>query len=532
MNRKLLRKYAFALFLGSTLFVSCSRDEPAPTPKPTPEPEPPKTETPDRINDFVWKGLNSWYYWQKDVPNLADSKATNTAEYVKLINGKKPDELFYSLLFNYGTTDLFSWIENDNEIVSSAQFMAEEKTTTGLNLGIFQKGGGSSNYVGFVTYVVPGTTAANAGVKRGDVITKVNGQHLTQSNYSQLFGSSFTITRAATATTVKDSSGSVTAIITTDHNEAIPITETKVDENPIAHYEVIKAGGKNIAYLVYNGFDIDYNDELNAVFGQMKADGVNELILDLRYNGGGSVETALGLGQMITGSFTDSDYIFMDFNDKHNNYDGFDKLSDQISIYNVVDGHQEKTGDVQTVNSLNLPKIYALVSFQTASASELTIIALKKLINVEVIGYATVGKFVGSHTLYDSPTSDFLKYDNRNKDHKWQMQPITFAYYNRDKDPHPTVRYQDGSVEPGILPSAAENLFHPFEWVGTVKEFGNPSDPELGRALELITGTSYNAKTLRNRAVLTNRGGAKILSKPVSAAKGLYLTDVSKLKKN
>lgn len=528
MTRNIFSKYALMLIFSSLVLVGCSREDPTPepTPTPTPTPEPPVvTEKPDEINDFVWKGLNSWYYWQKDVENLADSKATNTEEYIKLVNGKSPDKLFYSLLHEYGTTDQFSWIEKDNEIVSNAQYMAEVEATTGLDLGVFGKGGGSSNYVALVNYVVPGSIADKEGVKRGDVITKVNGQYLTQSNYNQLFGASFSITRAQNA------SFDGSKITTTDRSENIAISQTQMDENPIAHYEVIKKGGRNIGYLVFNGFDIDYNDELNAVFGQMKQDGVNELILDLRYNGGGSVSTALGLGQMITGGFTGHNYIFMDFNDKHNNYDGYDVLSNSISIYDVVDGHQEATGEVQAINSLNLPKVYVLASFQSASASELTIIALKKFIDVEVIGYLTVGKFVGSNTLYDSPDRDFLSYEERNKNHTWQMQPITFAYYNNAKDPHPTVNLSDGSVVPGIIPSSQDNLIHPFNWVGNVKEFGNPTDPELGRALELITGSSATAKTTRSRAILTNRGGSKLLSKPVSASKGLYLTDVERLRK-
>ncbi len=518
------KKIALTSLTALAILASCSREDPDPKPDPKPVPEPPVTTiTPDKVNDFVWKAMNSWYYWQKNVPELGDSKYATPNDYATFINGKSPDKLFYSLLFDYGTTDQFSWIENNNEIVSKAQYVAEEQSSTGLEIAVLGKGGGSANYVALVNYVIKDSSADKAGLKRGDVITKVNGQHLTGSNYSQLFGSSFSITRAAAAS-YDDKTG---IISTTDGTESIAITKTMIEENPIAHYQVFKEAGKTIGYLVYNGFKIDYNDELNEQFAQMKRDGVTELILDLRYNGGGSLATALGLAQMINGSYTGQDYVFMDFNDKHNNYDGFDKLQDKISIYNVVDGHQEATGEIQQINSLSLSKIYALVSFQTASASELTVTSLKKFIDVEVIGYLTVGKFVGSHTLYDSPTSDFLNFDNRNKDHKWQLQPITFAYYNKDKDPYPTVKLGDGTVVPGILPSGA-NFISPFEWVGKVKEFGNPSDPELGRALEIITGNTNTAKTMRNRAILTNRDANRMHGKPLSAAKGLYITDVKK----
>src|SRR5690606_13507862 len=146
-----------------------------------------------------------------------------------------------------------------------------------------------------------------------------------------------------------------------------------------------KINGKNIGYLVYNGFQSNYNDELNAAFGQMKADNVTDLILDLRYNGGGSVETATALGQMVTGQFTGSPYVNLDFNDKHNQYDETDNLSTTVNTYSYSSGGVQNTG-AMPVNSLNLNRVYVLTSSGSASASELTIQGLKAYINVTTIG--------------------------------------------------------------------------------------------------------------------------------------------------
>lgn len=520
-----VKRYSLLLILSIGFLVSCSRsDDPV---KPDPKPEPPVTETADKTNDFVWRALNSWYYWQPNVPNLADAKRTNLSEYVKIVNGVTPDKLFYSLLYEYPDKDQFSWIENNNEIVKSASFVAEVEKLSGIEVALFQKGGGSSNYVALVNYVIPNSSADQKGIKRGDVITKVNGSHLTSSNYNALFSDSFSITRAETASS--NVVGGYYVITTTDRDENISISKSDIDENPIAHYQVFNMGGKKIGYLVFNGFKIDYNDELNQQFLQMKNDGISELILDLRYNGGGSLDTALGLAQMINGSYTGQEYVYLDFNDKHNAYDSYDKLKSTIDIYNIVNGHAEKTGEVQPINSLTLPKIYALVSFQTASASELTVTSLQERISVETIGYYTVGKFVGSHTLYDSPNDDFMSYENRSKDHNWKLQPITFAYYAKKGGTHPT--YKSGGVEyVGILPPDG-NLVHPYEWVGKVKEFGNTSDPELALALEKITGTNPNASAKsRIGAVLSARADeGRLISKPVSASKGLYIQDMKRI---
>lgn len=508
-----IKKYLFAAALGSlTLATSCRSEDPTPAPTPTPP-----AATVDPINDFVWKAMNSWYYWQANVPTLADSYKNDAAKYAALLNGKTPDKLFYgSLLYEYGKTDRFSWIENNNKIIEASARTAEVESITGLDLSLFPKGGGSTNYVALVNYVVPGSSAANAGVKRGDVITKINGTYLTQTNYGGLFGDSFTITRAETASSAVV--GTAYVVTTTDKNENIPIVKTSVDENPIAFYKVFEMGGKKIGYLVYNGFKIDYNDELNAQFAKMKADGITDLILDLRYNGGGSLTSASGLATMISGN-TSSNYVYMEYNSKHTNWNGYDPLSPNIDIYNVVNGHPEKTGS-QPINTVALPKVYALVSFQTASASELTVISLNKIIPVETIGYVTVGKFVGSHTLYDSPNDNWISYEKRNTSHNWKLQPITFKYYNSAKDPHPTVTYSNGTVEEGILPKS-ENRVHPYQWIGTVKEFGATTDPELKRALELITG-----QPVSRMAVPFVETTQKVISQEKNTS-GLHIDDIN-----
>ena len=89
--------YVTGLALAILSLLSCSRDnDPAPSP-------PAATNS---VNDFVWKAMNSWYYWQPNVPKLADN-FKNSAEYASYINSKTPDGLFYSLLYDYGNTERF-----------------------------------------------------------------------------------------------------------------------------------------------------------------------------------------------------------------------------------------------------------------------------------------------------------------------------------------------------------------------------------------------------------------------------------------
>lgn len=460
------KNYILSVFAAVLLLNSCRSDDPDPTPPPT------STEL-NKINDFVWKAMNSWYYWQPNVPQLGDNYFKTQAEYATYINSKTPDGLFYDLLYQYGTVDRFSWIENNNKIVEKSAKRAEIEKSAGFDYAIYYKGATGTAVVALINYVIPNSPAATAGLKRGDVITRVNGAALTESNYSQLENDQFTINLAATVEYVAG-----VGVVTTDNPNAISLTNADIDENPVAFYKRFDLAGKRIGYLVYNGFRSDYNDELNQAFLTMKAEGVNELVLDLRYNGGGSLETAAALAQMINGSFTGQPYVYLDFNNKHNDEDGFDYLKDKVRIYNSVNNNPEFARE-EAVNSLALPKIYVLVSFQTASASELTVQCMGEFIEIVTVGYDTVGKYVGSITLYDSPAQQYTSFTNRNTAHNWQLQPITFSYLNKNKEPNPTE----------IVPNYRLNPYLSF---GNIKEFGNTSDPVLKKALELITGQTIN----------------------------------------
>ena len=492
-------KYVIKILLVGLIFSSCSKDSDEIT-----------TTKADEINNFVWKAMNSWYYWQSKVADLSDSKISSASTYNNFINGKTPDALFYSLLYQRGTVDRFSWIENSNEVVYASK-IAEVEKSGGFSYGIYPKDASNINMVALIDYTVPGSPAALAGLKRGDVITKINGSQLTISNYDQLDNSLITITLAASVQFTSSS------LVTTDKAGTVTITKADIDENPIAYYEKKVYGSKNIGYLVYNGFKPDYNDELNAAFAKMQLDGINELVLDLRYNGGGSLETAVALAQMINGSFTNKPYAYLDFNDKHNDEDGYENLSDKARIFNLVDNKPTFQRE-EIINSLALTKIYVLVSFQTASASELTVQCLKKYISVITIGEQTAGKFVGSNTLYDSPAYDYTSYANRSTKHKWQLQPITFSYYNKDKDVNPT----------NIAPDYEIN---PYSVFLNLVEFGNVKDPCLKKAIELITGKTMRIRGEKTETSLSFRNNNLATFNPTNTAKGLYIEDLKRLKK-
>ena len=165
--------------------------------------------------------------------------------------------------------------------------------------------------------------------------------------------------------------------------KSVDLTKTPLEENPILINKVIISGSHKIGYLMYNGFYSNYDSELNDAFGALKSQGITDLVLDLRYNGGGSVLTATRLASMITGSFTGQVFAKQQWNSKVESY--FES-NNPDALKNFF---TNKIGSTP-INSVNMSKVYILTTRGSASASELVINGLKPFINVVQIGDVTI----------------------------------------------------------------------------------------------------------------------------------------------
>jgi carboxyl-terminal processing protease len=407
------------------------------------------------VQNFIWKGLNQYYLWQTDVPNLADNRFANQAALdAFLTNYKVPEDLFDALRVS-PSIDRFSWMVDD--YVTLEQSLQGTSKNNGVEFGLSYKPNSTTEVFGYVRYIIPGSDAATKDIRRGEMFTAVNGTQLTVSNYeSLLFGSndSYTLNMADYNGTSVSSNG-----------KTVQLTKTTLTENPILVKKVITVGAKKIGYLMYNGFYADFDTQLNTAFGEFKTQGITDLVLDLRYNGGGSVRTATYLASMITGQFTGKVFAKQQWNSKINDY--FEK-NDPNGLRNFF---TDKIGTT-AINSVNMTKVYILTTKSTASASELIINGLKPHINVVQIGDVTTGKNVGSVTLYDSP--DFGP-NNKNTKHKYAMQPIVLKIVNSDGF---------GDYFNGLTPTHELK-----ETISTFGVLGDATEPLLKAAIGKITGT-------------------------------------------
>ena len=389
------------------------------------------------IEDFIYEALNTYYYWQDTVPDLADDRFSSQKSYASFLSQSSgnQEQLFESLLYD---KDRFSWIVSDYTALEKQ--LSRIYKTSGMMIGLATIGN-SDDLIAYIRYVLPGSDAATKNIKRGDVFLSVNNEQLTINNYTELLSSeeeSFSIQLA------EINGGFVNPI-----SKSIDLVKAEIQENPIHIMKVIELNNKKIGYLMYNAFVADFDAELLNVLAGFQTQGVSDFIIDLRYNRGGRTSSSIKLASMITGQF--SGELFAQT--KHN---------DKLSSWN--ESQVFESNPVQ----LGMTQLYVISSSSTASASELLINGLSPYIDVIIVGDHTTGKNVGSYTIYDWIDNN----GTINPRHTWAMQPITFKISNADG----FADFEDGLQADHILREDIANL----------GSLGEIDEPLLEKTLEIM----------------------------------------------
>ena len=248
---------------------------------------------------------------------------------------------------------------------------------------------------------------------------------------------------------------------------------SEILEKELHTQKIISIDNKRIGYLFYNGFNASQQNDLSITFEEFKNSNINELIVDLRYNPGGSVQNTQFLAGLIAGEKSGQIFANMNYNKK------LARFNRQIEI---IDSNLR----------LGLSRIYFLVSKNSASASELLINGLDPHIETIVIGTNTYGKNVGGSIIYDYISEQII-----NPNHFWALYPVIFSISN-------SLGFDDYSS--GLIPDIflEENLFN-------LGEIGNVNEPLLKIAIEHIIGreidtnkSSFHNQTITKEIMIEN----------------------------
>lgn len=444
----------------------------------------------EEVNSAVDQYLKERYLWNDEyntltpdfslaydefLENTLMSMRTNTLDKKRYTDGN--GKSYYAL---------FSFIQKIDPDLQSTRNAIEKKTKE-YNFGFvdmlpvrYEKSphSGIYNVLLAVQGVHPESSAAQAGIKRGTEITHVNGRILTESNWLNYY---YSLRLPASSTSLQ---------VTDWDEKTYQINSGPIYPNPIIHSQVKTVDSYKIGYLAYSAFEAGFDKELFDIFIDFHNQQITDLILDLRYNGGGHVISANLMASCIAGEASRGKiFAAYRYNKSRMEEEFGGKRPTELFAY---DQYANLNNISLVAGALNLRTVYCLVSDDTASASELVINSLRGIgINVRLIGMTTHGKNVGMEGTEISTAAA-----------KYLLYPITFQTYNA---------LEFGDYENGFQPNYKIDENNPngpsFEGYG---DFGTEQDPLYAQAISLITGNRSVKSTTRS----VNQPIGRSLAKP------------------
>lgn len=410
-----LDRFLLVLVLALSIFTSCKKKDSAPV-----------ETAEDRLKDTALLYARDIYLWYNQIP--ADFNARKYADLNEIMvairdysmeppNSRPVDRFSFAMLQS-------EWNQVSTGVSGDFGFSIFFLTASDLR----------------VKFVERESAAGKAGIKRGWRIIRINGS----SNIATDDATINTIIKAVfesttTAFTFQKPDGS-----TVD----ITLNATSYQTHPVMADSVYTIGSKKIGYLVFNSFlgdQVEISNELNRVFTRFTTYGVTDVVVDLRYNGGGYVSLAEKLTNYLAPSSATGLMMSQRYNDKY-------------AAHNISTNFN-KTG------SLNIPRVIFIVSSSTASASELVINNLKAVMDVRLIGRnSTYGKPVG---FFPIPVGD------------WYIFPVSFKTVNKN-----------GSSDyyNGFAPDAVKAD-------GIDKNWGDITEASLASAINFITTGAFRLQS-------------------------------------
>ena len=390
-------------------------------------------------NQFVRDVLFEYYYWNKELPRVSPVFFPTPEAYLEAVR-YRPLDVTYSYIANRAEQEAF---------FSDSQF---------IGLGISTQFNGTDMRL---AQVFPDSPASEVGLLRGQRILRINGRTIADLSASNLLGTAF-------GANTEGVSVALTWQTQTGEEKSATLVKRAVTIPTVSALRLYDLEGRKVAYLNFRNFVQPSFAALDTAFAQLHDAGATELVLDLRYNGGGLVAVAQRLASLIGGTRT-QDQLFAEFfhNDRHTD------LNRQLRFESQPNG-------------LNLSRLIVITTRASASASELVINALRPFIPVVIVGDTTYGKSVGQYS--------FTFCDK-------VLNPVSFILRNANGE---------SDFFTGFPPTctAADDLDH---------QFGDPSESSLAESfVYLKTGACTPPSTTTASA----RAAAAARAKPILPTDG------------
>lgn len=392
----------------SLLFSLACSDDPRPG---TDEPGPGQECSTEERKGVVFDLMTDLYYWYDRVPE------------VSLEDYESPQELLEAM--RYAELDRWSGMQELEE----RQAFYEQGRFAGFGYSLDVDAQGQLR----VAWVHEGSAASREGLGRGAVLLTINGLAVAESSPFDL---GLELRKDEVTHDVLELDGT---------RREVTLTVGDVTLTSVKAARTVDTLTGRVGYFMFSAFIEPAEEELRDVFRLFREEEVDQLVVDLRYNGGGLLRVAATLASLIRQRDAGRPLIVETYNDRNS------RFNRRRSLVEVEEG-------------MNFEKVVFLTSGATASASEQVINGLRPFTEVRVVGAPTLGKPMGADSFSHCG---------------WAITPITFASLNADGE---------GDYFDGIAPDCAalDDLTHAL---------GDPEEAQFAAALGLLSGAPCPGRT-------------------------------------
>jgi len=477
-----MKKIICVLILLAVAFTSCKKDK--------------KTDTQndsalDLLKDSIYSYAKEEYLWYDALPEASvfnPRQFTGSSDVAAL---QAEIDAFSQLKLN--PTNANRPYEYDPNYPGTAKYSYIDEGQAATSIG------GTGGDFGFsvfynayndlrIRYVYPSSPASTAGIARGYKVTAVNNS--TDIYYNP--NSADPNSDPNLLSVVKALGGnSITLTVQKPDNTTATVTINKGSYtiNPVIKYSVIATGsGKKVGYFAFSRFTVLTNAQakIDEAFAFFAANNITELVVDLRYNGGGAVETSEYIANYIAPASKNGTRMFTErFNNKLQ-AGTYPLLAKKYSIPNGYFSLANNTYNFAKKGTLNLNRAFFIVTGSTASASELLINNVMPALpgGVQLIGRTSYGKPVGFFGIpvgkYDLYISEFESQNSQGK-----------------------ADFYQGMVPGGNFAGVTAND-------DVTKDFGDPAEGLLARAINFIEKGNYTVASLSTLSVTPTADQTKL----------------------
>ena len=412
-------------------------------------------------NVFARNAMNLYYLWQKEIESGIDAWKETEDPIAKVREIRYKDA---------AGKDIDRWTMMTDDYAGFFNSVSGNGKTSGFDFLFYYADKDRTSLVAVVTYTYKDSPARAAGLKRGDVIFKVNGESIPYPGYESAYA-------ALTG-------GDPLSIELTDGRK-LTLTPREMYEDPVHLAKVFDCGGVRVGYLHFTSFTLDACEDLVDVCKDFKKQGVSRLILDLRYNGGGFSVTEEVLASMLApeadvaaGNILATEV----FNDKLTAYYA-EKKYDTNTYFRTdflfSSGNRKYEFSTAGAN-LGIDRLYAIISSGSASASEALLCDLFPYLDITLVGAQSHGKYcsgliMDAEGFYDD-YADQLGEEIADNGKKYAANWGLYVMYSRFADKNGETRCMPDGLAPDI-----EVADDPLDG----RDLGDPEETMLASVLKL-----------------------------------------------